>query len=292
MSDRSVCSPVSCPASAPSLAQALDRFQREATRGTCSTGRYRCSYYTWGEGPPLLFIHGLADRALSFLPLAALLSSHFRCIAYDLPAGTGDGARLGRYRYVDLASDARALFDHLGVERSYLYGASFGSTIALLLARDSPERIPRLVLQGGFAHRPLAPAERWLARLARPCGLPLAAMPLRRQILRQVHHGHFPGPDLWEFFLANTGANPISAVAHRALLVHQCDLRPVLDQIRQPVLLLCGDSDPIVRRACEEALLTGLPHAARAELSQCGHFAHLTHAAAVAEVVRNFLTPP
>jgi pimeloyl-ACP methyl ester carboxylesterase len=292
MNEPLACSPASCPVSAPSLPQALDRFRREATRGVCATGRYRCSYFTWGEGPPLLFIHGLSDRALSFAPVAAFLSSHFRCIAYDLPAGKADGARLGHYHHEDLAADARALLDHLGVERSYVYGASFGSTIALLLARDAPERIPRLLLQGGFAHRPLAPAERWLARLARWWPFPMAALPLRKPILRRVHHCYFPAPELWGFFLDNTGSNAIPTVVHRALLVDQWDLRSSLDQIHQPVLLLCGDADPIVHRACEETLLTGLPHAVRAELSRCGHFAHLTHAPTVAEVVRRFLTPP
>jgi pimeloyl-ACP methyl ester carboxylesterase len=291
MNESLACSPLSCPVASPSLAQALDRFHREAARGVCATGSYRCSYFTWGEGPPLLFIHGLSDRALSFAPVAALLSSHFRCIAYDLPAGKRDGARLGRYHHVDLAADALALLDHLGVERTYVYGASFGATIALLLARDRPERVPRLVLQGGFAHRPLAPAERWLARLARWWPLPLAALPLRGPILRRFHHCYFPTSDLWDFFLANTGSTPMAAAAHCALLVDQWDLRSSLSQIHQPVLLLCGDADPIVNRECQEALRTRLPHAARAELSRCGHFAHLTHAATVAEVARRFLTP-
>jgi 3-oxoadipate enol-lactonase len=294
MNDPSACNPISCPAWSLSLAGALDRFDREATRGVCATGSYRCSYYTWGDGPPLLFFHGLSDNARSFIPLAALLSGHFRCIAYDLPAGKGDGARLGRYQHLDLVADARTLLDHLGVRQSYLYGASFGSTIALLLARDSPERVPRLVLQSGFARRPLAPAERWLARLMRFCSWPMAVLPLRKAISHKVNARCFPAeaPELWDFFLTNTGSNPIAAVAHRALLIDQCDLRGSLSQVRQPVLLICGDADRIVNRSCEEVLLAGLPRVARAELSHCGHFAHLTHTAAVAEIVRRFLTPP
>jgi pimeloyl-ACP methyl ester carboxylesterase len=293
MNDPSVCSPVSCPTSPLSLAGALERFKCEASRGVCDTGRYRCSYYTWGEGPPLLFIHGLSDNALSFVPLAALLSSQFRCIAYDLPSGKGDGARLKHYRHVNLAADARALLHHLEIRQSYVYGASFGSLIALLLARDVPEQIPRLILQGGFARRPLAPAERWLARLSRFCWLPMSRLPLRRQILSKLNQPLFPAgaPEVWDFFLTNTGSSPIAAVAHRALLIDRCDLRESLGQIRQPVLLVCGDVDPVVNNECEEVLLQGLPRVARAELSQGGHFAHLTHTAAVAEVVRRFLTP-
>src|SRR5688500_12348938 len=92
--------PAACPAAslchptAPlTLADALPRFEREAKRGVCDTGRYRCNYYAWGEGPPLLLVHGLSDDSLSFVQLAARLAPFFRCVAYDLPRGNGDGAR-------------------------------------------------------------------------------------------------------------------------------------------------------------------------------------------------------
>src|SRR5262249_13779581 len=43
------------------LSEALERYRREAVHGVCDTGRYRCPYYTWGEGPTLLLVPGLAD---------------------------------------------------------------------------------------------------------------------------------------------------------------------------------------------------------------------------------------
>src|SRR4051794_2653913 len=49
------------------LAEVLARFDREATRGVCDTGRYRLPYYVWGAGPPLVFIHGAADVSRSFV---------------------------------------------------------------------------------------------------------------------------------------------------------------------------------------------------------------------------------
>src|SRR6185312_2875681 len=69
------------------LAEALARFEREAVPGTCDTGRYRLPYYSWGEGPPLLFVHGVGDSCRSFIQPISRLSAHFRCIAYDLPSG-------------------------------------------------------------------------------------------------------------------------------------------------------------------------------------------------------------
>ena len=60
----------------------------------------------------------------------------------------------------------------------------------------------------------------------------------------------------------------------------------------RPVLLVCGDSDPLVGAACESVLLRGLPNVARVELNQCGHFPCFSHPEVLAEVIRRFLTPP
>src|SRR5436305_126344 len=94
-----------------SLASILDRFAREAREGVCDTGGYRCRTFTWGEGPPLLFVPGLMDSSRSFVLPAALLSRSFRCIAYDLPTGR-EGADLRRLTHADLVHDLFAVLDH------------------------------------------------------------------------------------------------------------------------------------------------------------------------------------
>jgi pimeloyl-ACP methyl ester carboxylesterase len=297
MSQALLCEAGACPTAAAtpvSLETALRRFEREARRGVCDTGRYRCPYYVWGSGPPLLFIHGVSDTARSFVLPVAYLASHYRCIAYDLPIGRGDGARLARYSHADLVADLFVLLDHLGVRRSYVYGSSFGSTIALAAMARRPARLPRAVLQGGFARRPLAPAELLLSSLGRYWPWDLRQMPFRQALLIRADAGPFRSgpPAVWQFYLANSGATPMAAVAQRARLVHRLDLRPLLPTVWQPVLMVCGDCDPTVNRACEQVLLEGLPNVGRIELRGCGHFPYFTHPDILAEVVRRFLSPP
>jgi pimeloyl-ACP methyl ester carboxylesterase len=276
------------------LDEVLRRFDREAAAGIVDTGRYRCPYFTWGEGPFLVFIPGLSDDARSFLLVSALLSEHFRCVSYNLPDGAGDGARLGRYTHADLVGDLFALLDHLGARQSYLFGSSFGSTIALAALHARRGQLPRAVLQGGFARRRLAPAEVLLAGLARYWPGRLRRLPFRTPLLRRSHFEPFAGrpPEVWDYFLTRWGSPPIAAMARRALLLHRLDLRAALPAVRQPVLLVCGDRDPLVNHACEEELLHGLPNVARVELSDCGHNPIFTHPGLLADVVRRFLTPP
>src|SRR5438132_10990752 len=72
------------------LEEAWRRFENEAVHGVCVTDRYRCPYFIWGTGPPLVFIHGLGDVAHSYVPVISALSSDFTCIAYEQPGGRRD----------------------------------------------------------------------------------------------------------------------------------------------------------------------------------------------------------
>jgi pimeloyl-ACP methyl ester carboxylesterase len=284
-----------CPGRLPlRLDDVLARFWRESERGVCDTGRYRLPYFSWGKGPPLLFIHGLADSRWSFLLPIARLAEHFRCIAYDLPNGYDDGARLRSYQHETLVDDVWALLDHLGIERSYVLGASFGATIALRALRRRPDRLPRAVLQGGMAYRPLRRAERWLAWLARFLPGPTARIPKREKILDLIHRERFARqpPEVWRAFVTWTGAARLAAMGHQARWLHGLDLRDELPDIRQPVLLICGDHDTVVPAGHTEMLQNGLPSAGVVVLEGCGHLPAYTHPEAFAEVVRQFLTPP
>jgi pimeloyl-ACP methyl ester carboxylesterase len=275
------------------LEEALQRFEGDAVHGICDTGRYRCPYFTWGKGPPLLFLHGLGDLACAYVPVISALADSFQCIAYEQPTGRGDEARLDRYTHADFVQDLFALLDELGLRQSYVFGSSFGSTIALAAMRAQPERIPRAILAGGFARRQLSLAETLLARLVRRLPGTMRLLPFRKLIGMHALGAHaLSRPEFFEFLLRNTSCPPLRAMGRRALMLKQLDLRALLSEIRQPVLLICGEYDAVVRRDCEDVLLQGLSHCTRVELPECGHMAHYSHPEVVAELVRRFLTPP
>jgi pimeloyl-ACP methyl ester carboxylesterase len=275
------------------LDDCLRQWDAGAEPGEFDTGRYRCRYVTWGRGPALVFIPGLSTDARSFVLPIARLRRDFRCVAYDLPTGAGDGANLAGYRHDDLRDDLLALLDHLGLDRAYLLGFSFGATVALSALAGRPRRFPRAVLVGGFARRRLAAAEVFLAHWARYWPGRLADAPLVESVLRRNHHAAFagrPGAD-WQFFVEHSGRPAWRTFAHRALLLHQTDLRPLLPAVTQPVLLVHGDRDPLVPGAAQDELRRGLPNATRAEIEACGHQPQFTHPEVLAELVRQYLTP-
>jgi pimeloyl-ACP methyl ester carboxylesterase len=275
------------------LGECLERYGREAQQSVVDTGRYRCRYVVWGRGPTLVLIPGMGMDALGFVMLLARLRSDFRCVSFDLPDGEADGAHLMTYRPADFVADLFALLDHLSIRQCFLLGSSFGSTIALAALHSQPSRFPRAILQGGFARRPLARAEVLAASFARFLPGRLGRLPLVRRILEHNQRAPFLArePEVWDFFVEQNLRIPLRAFAARALIIHRLDLRPILPAIVQPVLMVCGDRDPLVSKVCEQELKEGLPLVARAEIEQCGHVPQFTHPEVLAELVRQFLLP-
>ena len=114
--------------------------------------------------------------------------------------------------------DFWALLDHLDLSRSYVFASSFGSTIALPAMRERPERLPRAVLQGGLALRPLRRLERFLARVGWFLPGTTGRLPLREKVTRKVNGAGFKdrSEGMYRYFVDATGRTPVKAFAHQA----------------------------------------------------------------------------
>src|SRR5262245_51530958 len=109
-------------------------------------GTIELAYELDGAGPPLLLLMGLGgDRQGWDLVRAELARRHRLVLLDNRDAGESDEAR-GPYALADMASDAVALMDQLGVERFHVLGASMGGAIAQHVALQAPTRVASLVL--------------------------------------------------------------------------------------------------------------------------------------------------
>lgn len=111
-----------------------------------------------GQGPVVLFIHGLGARADRWAGTVSLMAqAGFRAIACDLP-GHGFAAK-GDECPADvpgLANFITALLDRLEIDRAFLVGTSLGAHIAAYVACGNPARFPKLALVGALGIVPLA----------------------------------------------------------------------------------------------------------------------------------------
>jgi pimeloyl-ACP methyl ester carboxylesterase len=103
-------------------------------------------YQTYGEGEPLILLHGGLGTVEMFGPNIALLAHHRRVIGVDLQAHGGTGP-LGRpMTFEAMATDVAELIKALGYEKADVMGYSLGGATSMRLAIDHPEVVKRLVV--------------------------------------------------------------------------------------------------------------------------------------------------
>ncbi|MEZ5340842.1 MAG: alpha/beta hydrolase [Acidimicrobiales bacterium] len=96
-----------------------------------------------GDGPAILFSHGLMDHTMFDAQVAAF-SADYRCITWD-ERGFGGTQAPGPFTYWDSAADAIALLDHLGVDDAVFVGMSQGGFLSMRAALGAPTRVRALV---------------------------------------------------------------------------------------------------------------------------------------------------
>ena len=120
---------------------------------TADLGDLSLYYREHGDGPPVLGIMGFAlDQRYWATQIAGVTTSH-RFITYD-NRGVGRSSGDAATSIDQMADDAVRLMDHLGIEKSVVYGVSMGGAIAQRLIVDHPDRVSALILALTFA-RPI-----------------------------------------------------------------------------------------------------------------------------------------
>ncbi|WP_274426666.1 alpha/beta fold hydrolase [Chelativorans sp. YIM 93263] len=107
-------------------------------------------YEVYGEGEPLLLLHGaygtIGNNFGAFIPA---LSEIRQVIGVELQ-GHGRTADSDRpLSYKAMASDVAGLIEELGLEKADIFGYSMGGSVALRVAIDRPDLVDRLVVAAG-----------------------------------------------------------------------------------------------------------------------------------------------
>lgn len=206
-------------------------------------------YRDWGEGRPVVFIHGWAlHSAMWQYQMIHLAEQGLRCLAYD-QRGHGRSADPGRgYEYDTLAADLAALIEKLNLRELTLVGYSMGSgVIARYLTRYGASRIKRVAM--------LAPTTPFSLKTAdNPDGVDKRYF----EQLRAVLSKDFPkwlADNARPFFTPETSPEMIQwgmqmclqaslkAVLDCQRAITETDFRAELRKLTVPTLILHGDAD-------------------------------------------------
>jgi N-formylmaleamate deformylase len=117
---------------------------------------------TGGARPPVLLLHGLTDDGACWSRLAAALAPDYDVVMPDARGHGRSDAPAPPYTIDDLAADALALIDAIGLDRPAIVGHSMGALTAAVAAALAPEKIRGLVLEDPS----FRPPEEWAERAA------------------------------------------------------------------------------------------------------------------------------
>lgn len=261
----------------------LTAFREQSKPFEVSTGELRFTGRVMGEGPPLYFLNGLSQTSELFCLTVWLLREQFRCVLIDYP----DEARDLNV----LTGLVPAAADQLGDEHFDLFACSFGSSVAIELLLNSPERIRNLVLQGPLVKFRMSRPERLCCRVAGWLPGNIDRLPMRRRLMEANHRLWFPPFDhsRWEWVLDDTGNVSTAAVMRRLRMLDGMDYTERLSEISTSALVVSSEGEAFRHRESAAILNKRLPRVQFEELSNCGHLPFATHPHRLANLIRPFL---
>ena len=120
------------------------------------------------RGEPLLLLHGFPETGDAFAQVVAPLGKRYRLIVPDLRGAGRSERTLAGYDKKTLASDVRALMDHLKIDRAHVIGHDIGARTAYAFAVQYPERLLSLTVAEAFIEGLAGTAEFKLVAPANP----------------------------------------------------------------------------------------------------------------------------
>ena len=215
------------------------------------TGRITLNVREGGDGPPILFFHGITSNSAVFAPRMAQLSDRFTTIAVDQRGhGLSDKPESG-YDASDFAEDIAALIHTLDRGPAILVGHSLGSRNSVTVAAKHPDLVRSVVAidftpyiedevfdalearvnAGDQLFKDVEAIEAYLS--ARYPNIPADAIRIRAESgYRTVDGGLRP--------LASPAAMALTAKGLRA------DLTPAYKDVKRPVLIMRGEASKLV----------------------------------------------
>jgi pimeloyl-ACP methyl ester carboxylesterase len=245
----------------------------------------RVYYEAYGEGQPLLLIHGGTATCRSWASHLPAFTEHFRVFAPDSRGHGRTDNPAGELEYRVMADDLAALIEALGLQRPLVLGYSDGGQIALELGMRYPGLSRALVLGGTQFRFSETYLEEAGALLGIAEGEEADPERLEREqpdfvdYLREAHR-HVYGPGYWKTYVKQ-----ITSLWLTPLYYTSEDFAAVTD----PVLLLVGDRDGVATEESVE-LFRLLPDAELAVAPASDHGFIEAKAALFDALVLDFLT--
>lgn len=242
--------------------------------GHIETRGAKISYVVYGQGKPVLLLHGGLSNKLSWFSQIPMLVNAGRQVVLIDTRGHGESTPgHAELKYETFVHDTIQVLDRLRIQRTDIVGWSDGGIIALLLGLEVPQRVDRIVAISANFH---------------PSGL-LAEQPERatqpdnrvwRNPLFEALHSWWSGA-----YERHAG---LQAQLKRLWRTEPRLKRDDLKAITAPTLVIAGEND-IIDLPHSGELAQSLANGRLEIILGAGHAAPVTHADQVNALIAGFL---
>ena len=261
-------------------------------------------YREAGEGPAIVFVHGILVNGTLWRKVIPLLADRFRCIALDLPLGghqvpLNPGADLSPVGVAKIVAD---VFEALDLRNITLVGNDTGGAICQIVVSNHPGRLSRLVLTNCDSYEDFFPVVlspfHYGAKFFGQRFVDVLAWTLRARFAQRIL--------MWT--VATRQADTATLDAYFEPLIHEPGVRRdvthflknvsnryTLDAARSfgtfghPVLIAWGEKDFFFSTKLARRLQKDFPNATLQFLSKCRAFAPEDRPERLAELIQDFI---
>ncbi|MBZ0206757.1 MAG: alpha/beta hydrolase [Flavobacteriales bacterium] len=224
-------------------------------------GEFR--YIDVGEGPPLLFLHGLFGALSNFAETIAHFSGRYRVVMPMLPLYS---LPMLNTNVKALASFLDRFVKHLGLNELNLLGNSLGGHVALVYCSQHAENVRTLTLTGSSG----------LYENAFGGGFPRREDKefIRRKVAVTFHDPKFATDELVDecFVTVNDRAKLIRILSLAKSAIRH-NMAGELPNMMMPVCLIWGKQDTITPPHVAEEFHALIPNSELFWIEECGHAA-------------------
>lgn len=260
-----------------------------------------------GQGPTLLFLHGFPTSCFDWRELIGLLSSKFRCVAFDFPGfGLSDKPDDYSYSLFQQADHVEALANELRITEAHVVSHDMGTSVHCeLLARQKQKRLGFEICASTFTNGSMM---QWLAKIT-PFQQMLASnelLPKAMEVCAAGMGNHVAAlkalmrrPEAWskvdetiihELMMYQNGPLRIPALGGymRERYVHRERWMGGIESGGGDVQFVWSQNDPIAVIEMGRAMHERFPAAAYSEIPEAGHFLVVERPGPIAEQLEAF----
>ncbi len=258
-----------------------------------STDGIRLHYEVIGRSnaPAVLMIQGLGADKHGWDMQRIALATRYRVVALDNRGAGRSDKPFGTYTLEQMAADAIAVLDDVGIERAHVVGASMGGAISQIVGLKYPERVISLTLACTACRN--HPWRRELlqgwATTANERGMGAMAAEAARWVIGPRSFRRLLPAFGWLGPLA-MGRTAHAFVAQvKAILEVDESVSELLETVDIPTLVMVGNQDILTPRGDSEEIADRMPNAELVVISGAAHGFMVEHASTFNRVLMEFL---